>query len=60
MISKKSKKFKKPVLQFLIQKKYITKYSNYICTACITVAEKLLKVDCEGIKEKEQDEDYYQ
>ena len=30
---KKSKKFKKSVLQFLIQKNYITKYSNYLCTA---------------------------
>ena len=57
---KKSKKFKKPVLQFLIQKKYITKYSNYLCTACNAVAEKLLKVDCEEIEEKERDEDYRQ
>ena len=53
---KKSKKFKKPVLQFLIQKRCITKYSNYLCTACNAAAEKLLKVDCEEIKEKEQDE----
>ena len=57
---KKSKKFKKPVLQFLIQKKYITKYSNYLCTACNAVAEKLFKVDCEEIEEKERDEDYRQ
>ena len=57
---KKSKKFKKPVLQFLIQKKYITKYSNYLCTACNAAADKLLKVDCEEIREKEQDEDYHQ
>ena len=57
---KKSQKFKKLVLQFLIQKKYITKYSNYLCTACNTVAEKLLKVDCEEIEEKEQDVDYHQ
>ena len=58
--TKKSKKFKKLVLQFLIQKKYITKYSNYLCTACNAAAEKLLKVDCEEIKEKERDEDYHQ
>ena len=58
--TKKSKKFKKLVLQFLIQKKYITKYSNYLCTACNAAAEKLLKVDCEEIKEKKRDEDYHQ
>ena len=42
-------------------------YSNYLCTACNTAIEKLLKVDfekkkkkIEEIKEKEQDEDDYQ
>ena len=60
MILKKAKKFKKPVLQFLIQKKYIIKYSNCLCTACNAAAEKLLKVDCEEINEKEQDEDDHQ
>ena len=40
-------------------------YSNYLCTACNTAIEKLLKVDfekkkkIEEIKEKEQDEDDY-
>ena len=57
---KKSKKFKKPVLQFLIQREYITEYSNYLCPACNAVAEKLLKVDCEETKETDQDEDYHQ
>ena len=58
--TKKPQKFQEASTSILDTKKYITKYSNYLCTACNTAAEKLLKVDCEEIKEKEQDENYYQ
>ena len=53
-------KIQEASISILDTKKCITKYSNYLCTACNTAAEKLLKVDCEEIKEKEQDEDYHQ
>ena len=56
---KESKKFKNPELNPWYKKNIITKYTNYVCTACNTAAEKLLKVDCEEIKEKGQDEDYH-
>ena len=32
---------------------------KYVCNACNTAAEKLLKANCEEIKEKGQDEDYH-
>ena len=57
---KKSKKIQEASTSILDTKKYIIKYINCLCTACNAAAEKLLKVDCEEIKEKEQDEDDHQ
>ena len=56
---KKSKTFTKPELNSWYRKNIITKNTNYVCTACNTAAGKLLKANCEEIKEKEQDEDFY-
>ena len=60
MISKKAKNSRNQYFNSWYKKSVLQKNSNYLCTGCTVAAEKLLKVDCEEIKEKEQDEDYHQ
>ena len=59
-IKKKQKNSRSQYFNSWYKKKHIIKYSNCLCTACNGADEKLLKVDCEEIKEKEQDEDDHQ
>ena len=37
---KRGKKFRKPVLEFMIKKNYITQHSNYLCTDCYKEAHR--------------------
>ena len=60
MISKKEKNSRSQYFNSWYKKSVLQKNSNYLCTGCTAAAEKLLKVDCEEMKEKEQDEDYHQ
>lgn len=55
----RKRQLKQPVLQFLLQKIYITKY-NYLCTKCNAVAKKLSKLDYKEIEEKEHNKFYHQ
>lgn len=51
---KRGKKFRKPVLEFMIKKNYITQHSNYLCTDCYKEAQRVTP-DLKSSSQKENE-----